>query len=1066
MEFDEPALFTSKLHHALNADYRADESIHLSGLLPRAEFASAAKERIAARARDLVTAVRRDRGHDSGIDAFMREYELSSQEGVVLMCLAEALLRIPDSETVDRLIEDKIGSSDWERHLGGSESLFVNASTWALMLTGRLLRPADSPERTFGSVMRRLARRSGEPFIRQAVRQAMRIMGRQFVMGRSIDEALQRARSAERLGYRYSYDMLGEAARTDADARRYFERYRAAIEAVGAEAPGRGPYDSPGVSVKLSALHPRYELASRDRVMEELLPRAQTLARLAAERDINLTVDAEEAARLDISLEVLDAVSADPTITGWQGLGLAVQAYQKRAFRLLDYLASLAERDGRRLMVRLVKGAYWDTEIKLAQQQGLDGYPVFTRKANTDVSYLACARRLLGDPGHFYAQFATHNAHTVAYILEAAGDGAEFEFQRLHGMGEALYARIVEEAEQPLPCRIYAPVGSHEDLLPYLVRRLLENGANTSFVNRIVDEHAPVDEIIADPVSRVRSYSRIPHPRIPLPADLYGAERRNARGVDLTDAEHLHWLRRGMSEADRRRWEAAPLIGGRPARTPQAPVTSPADRRRTVGYVAHARPEDVDTALERACRAAEDWDAEPAEDRAACVECYADLLEAEMPTLVALCAREAGKHIPDGVAEVREAVDFCRYYAAQARRELAAPTALPGPTGERNQLSLHGRGVFACISPWNFPLAIFTGQITAALVTGNAVVAKPAEQTSLVGAYATQLMHRAGIPVDVLQLLPGDGPGVGALLVADERIAGVAFTGSVETARRINRQLADRQGPIVPLIAETGGQNAMIVDSSALLEQVVADVLKSSFQSAGQRCSALRVLYVQSDVAERFLEMLAGAMAELRIGDPWHLATDVTPVIDDDARGMLERHLRDMDERARPIHRCRLGRGTEHGTYVAPAAYELDSLAQLPGERFGPILHVIRYRARERDRVVDEINAAGYGLTFGIHSRIDTTVRQVTSRIKAGNAYVNRNMIGAVVGVQPFGGERLSGTGPKAGGPHYLHRFVVERALSVDTTAAGGNASLMSLQDEEDEDRALIRPEPQRFGRD
>ncbi len=1063
MYFERPSIFDNPLYESVNAAYRADEAKVVHELLREADLSEYARGRIADRARALVKEVRRESTHGSGIDAFMHEYELSSQEGVVLMCLAEALLRIPDSETVDKLIEDKIGGSNWEKHVGASESMFVNASTWGLMLTGRILRHQDSPQRNFRTVLQRLVRRSGEPVIRQAVRQAMRIMGRQFVMGRDIEEALKRARPLEKQGYRYSYDMLGEAARTDDDALRFFEEYEGAIEAIGRLAGGRGPIESPGVSVKLSALHPRYELAHRDRALEELLPRLRALAHMAAERDINFTVDAEEAGRLGLSLELIEAISGDPELAGWNGFGLALQAYQKRAFPVIDFLADMAERHGRRLMVRLVKGAYWDTEVKLAQEQGVEEYPVFTRKANTDVSYLACAKKMLADPKHFYPQFATHNAHSLAYVLEVAGDNRAFEFQRLHGMGEALYEEVVPPEKEGIACRIYAPVGSHEDLLAYLVRRLLENGANSSFVNRIVDEKTPIDEIIADPIAEVASYRNVRHPRIPLPKDLYGEERRNARGVDLTDISHLAWLKKGMDAADARTWHAAPLVGERPVRTEGEPVLSPADHEHRVGTVAWATEEDVQAALDIATAAAVDWDRTPATERAACLERYADLLEQEMPTLIALCCREAGKHIPDGVAEVREAVDFCRFYAAQARREFAAPMVLPGPTGERNTLSLHGRGVFICISPWNFPLAVFTGQVAAALVAGNAVIAKPAEQTSLIGCYAVQLMHQAGIPKNVLHVLPGDGPTVGGPLTSDPRIAGVAFTGSEGTAKLINRTLAERKGAIIPLIAETGGQNAMIVDSSALPEQVVADVLKSSFQSAGQRCSALRVLYIQQDIADRVIEMLTGAMAELRTGDPWRLGTDVTPVIDADARDMLTGHAGRMQREATLLYRCDLPTDAGAGSFFPAQAIELETLDQLGEEKFGPILHVLRFRGRDLDSLVDRLNATGYGLTFGIHSRIDRTVEQVTSRMRVGNAYVNRNMIGAVVGVHPFGGGGLSGTGPKAGGPRYLYRFATERSLSVDTTAAGGNASLMSLEEEDVGDEPLMLPEPQRY---
>ncbi|MCK9514643.1 MAG: bifunctional proline dehydrogenase/L-glutamate gamma-semialdehyde dehydrogenase PutA [Ottowia sp.] len=1063
MIHEAPAQTRDPAYRAVLEHYRCDETVQVHRLLKAARLPPEATERVVARAARLVQGVRAQQVHGSGIDAFMQQYDLSSQEGVVLMCLAEALLRIPDSATVDRLIEDKIGGSDWESHLGASASTFVNASTWALMLTGRILRHEDQPQRNFRDVMQGLLRRGGEPMIRQALRQAMRIMGRQFVLGRTMAEATRNARALEKRGYTHSYDMLGEAARTDADAQRYFAAYQHAIETCGKASASRGPIASPGVSVKLSALHARYELAQRQRVLAELLPRMRELAHMAAGYDINLTMDAEEAARLDLSLEIFDRLSADTRLAQWQGLGLAVQAYQKRAFDVIDWLAVVAERDGRRIMTRLVKGAYWDTEIKLAQEQGLDGYPVFTRKVNTDVSYMACARKLLADRKHFYAQMATHNAHTLAYVREVAGHD-DFEFQRLHGMGEVLYAQVMEGEEAMAPgCRIYAPVGAYEDLLAYLVRRLLENGANSSFVNRIVDRQEPVAHLVADPAAAAEANEPIWHPRIVLPAQLYGAERLNSRGTDLSDVLELDALASGMEAADKQDWHAAPLISGHEAEREFHPVYSPADRRRRVGRVAWATAEDMDVALAAAKAAASRWDATPAAERAACLRRYAALLEQHTPALVALCAREAGKHIPDGVAEVREAVDFCRYYALQVEREFALPMRLPGPTGERNTLSLHGRGVFVCISPWNFPLAIFTGQVAAALGAGNAVIAKPAEQTSLIGHHAVTLMHEAGIPGDVLQFLPGDGPTVGAALVADTRVAGVAFTGSLATAKSINRQLAAREGPIIPLIAETGGQNAMIVDSSALLEQVVTDVVKSSFQSAGQRCSALRVLFVQADIADALLDMLKGAMTELSIGDPWSLATDVTPVIDSEACTRLGDYARDAERRFRLIQRCDLTEAAKAGTFVAPQAFELDSIEQLGDEQFGPILHVLRFRSHELDAVVDAINRMGFGLTFGIHSRIDTTVERVTRRIHAGNAYVNRNMIGAVVGVHPFGGEGLSGTGPKAGGPHYLHRFATERALSINTTAAGGNASLMSLQEDAPAGAGMIKPEPQRY---
>jgi RHH-type proline utilization regulon transcriptional repressor/proline dehydrogenase/delta 1-pyrroline-5-carboxylate dehydrogenase len=1048
MIFASPPPPTTELRRRLRAAYRADEAACIETLLKEAELPPDALDRIAARARELVRRVRELRVGQGGLDAFLHTYQLSTREGVVLMCLAEALLRIPDADTADLLIKDKLAGADWERHLGSSESLFVNASTWALMLTGRVMRLDEGAGRDLGGVLRRLVTRSGEPVIRQAVVQAMKILGRQFVMGRTIEEAIERAQTLEARGFRYSYDMLGEAARTMHDAERYDRAYHAAIAVIGRAAAGRGPIESPGISVKLSALHPRYEFAQSARVMAELVPRLKSLAQAAKAVGIGFTVDAEEAERLDLSLDVIEAVSGDPALAGWDGFGLAVQAYQKRGGLLIDWLADMAHRHQRRLMVRLVKGAYWDSEIKWSQERGLPDYPVFTRKASTDVSYLACARKLLADPAAFYPQFATHNAHSLAAILELAGGRRDYEFQRLHGMGEALYDEVVGPDKLGVAARIYAPVGSHEDLLAYLVRRLLENGANTSFVNRIVDENAPIDDLIADPVAKVRRLPVKPHPRIAPPARLFGEERPNSRGIDLTDLDELRPLAEAMSTAARSGWGAAPIIGGRAGTGRARAIHDPADRRRAVGQVVEASAAEVDQAVARAARVAEDWDATPAAERAACLDRAADLMEQGRAELMALCVREAGKTVPDALAEIREAVDFCRYYAARARADFAAPLALPGPTGERNQIELHGRGVFACISPWNFPLAIFCGQVTAALAAGNAVIAKPAEQTPLIAAAAVRLLHRAGVPADVLHLLPGDGPNAGAPLVGDGRVAGVAFTGSTETARAINRALAGRNGPIVPLIAETGGQNAMIVDSSALPEQVVRDVLISSFQSAGQRCSALRVLFVQRDIAGKIEEMLAGAMAELRAGDPALLSTDVGPVIDDEARKTLEAHAERMAREGKLISEVPLGPETSHGSFLAPRAFRIDRLDRLEREVFGPILHVIHFETGRLDSVLDAINATGYGLTLGIHSRIDETVRRIHGRLRVGNAYVNRNMIGAVVGVQPFGGEGLSGTGPKAGGPRYLHRFATERTLTIDTTAAGGNASLMSLEEE------------------
>ncbi|WP_431862081.1 bifunctional proline dehydrogenase/L-glutamate gamma-semialdehyde dehydrogenase PutA [Azospirillum sp.] len=1026
---------------AIDRLYRADETAVVTALARAAALPEEARRRVQAEAARLVEGVRASRIRFGVLDAFLQEFGLSSQEGVALMCLAEALLRIPDAETADALIRDKIGAADWRRHLGKADSLFVNASTWALMLTGRVvnLDGGDEPTR----VLDRLVGRVGEPIIRQAMMQAMRILGRQFVLGRTIDEALGRARDDEKLGYTHSFDMLGEAARTADDAQRYFDLYAMAIGAIGGARNGRDVFRSPGISVKLSALHPRYELAQRDRVMAELLPRVKDLALMAKAQGIHLTVDAEEADRLDLSLDLIEAVFRDPALNGWEGFGLAVQAYQKRALPLVGWLEDLARSVGRRLMVRLVKGAYWDSEIKRAQERGLDGYPVFTRKASTDVSYLACARRLLAARDAFYPAFATHNAHTVASVREMAGDNEGYEFQRLHGMGEPLYHQVVGP---DTPVRIYAPVGSHEDLLAYLVRRLLENGANSSFVNRIQDEQVPVAAIVADPVARVASLPAKPHPGIPLPAALFGAERRNSDGIDLSDAAQTTPLLDHVTAE--RRWSATPLVAGLAADRLPTALHDPADRRRIVGHVVEATAEDADRALSVAVAAQRAWAARPVAERAACLDRLGDLLEAERNELVALLVREAGKTIPDALAEVREAVDFCCYYAARARADFE-PKLMPGPTGERNELRLTGRGVFVCISPWNFPLAIFLGQVAAALVAGNAVVAKPAEQTPLIAAHATALAHRAGVPAEVLHLLPGDGAAVGGRLVADRRVAGVAFTGSTETAQRIGLTLMQRGGPMVPFIAETGGQNAMIVDNSALPEQVVDDVVTSAFRSAGQRCSALRVLFVQDGIAPKVIRMLQGAAAELRLGDPGLLSTDVGPVIDADAQAMLMRHTERMTREGTPLFAGTLPPHCAHGSFVAPHAFEIDRLDRLEREVFGPILHVIRWQGDRLDAVLDAIEATGYGLTLGIHTRIDRTARRITERMAVGNTYVNRNMIGAVVGVQPFGGEGLSGTGPKAGGPHYLYRFAAERTLTVNTTAAGGNASLVSLGEEE-----------------
>jgi RHH-type proline utilization regulon transcriptional repressor/proline dehydrogenase/delta 1-pyrroline-5-carboxylate dehydrogenase len=1022
--------------NALRAAYRMDEAACVRERGERARLTAAEKIATDRLARELVTAVRARRAF--GIEAFLREYGLDTREGIVLLCVAEALLRIPDNATADRLIRDKVGGAEWDRHLGQSPSLFVNASTWGLMLTGRVVRfePDDG-------AVRRLVGRAGEPVVRAALLQAMKILGHQFVLGRDIREAMSHAAPDEKKGVRFSYDMLGEGARTEDDAQRYLKRYAEAIAALGANARGATIADRPGISVKLSALHPRYEFAKRRRLHNELLPRIVELAALARTHNVGLCIDAEEADRLEPSLDLIERLAYDPALAGWDGLGLAAQAYQKRGLPLIAWLEDLARRTKRRLMVRLVKGAYWDTEIKRAQESGVEGYPVFTRKVATDVSYLACARALFAAGDRLYPQFATHNAHTVAAVLAFASARTDFEFQRLHGMGEALYEEL--RARKQVSVRVYAPVGAHEDLLPYLVRRLLENGANTSFVNRIHDEKEPIERLIADPMDHVAQLKTIPHPRIPLPRDLYAPERANARGLDLTDPEHIARLRQQLPE--KHDWHSAPIVAGKRVEGQGRAVTNPATGE-TIGTAIPATAATVDRAITIAHGAAETWDRTPASQRAAALRRAADALETAMPELLSLCVLEGGRIFPDAVAEVREAVDFLRYYAARAEELFARPRPLPGPTGEKNELWLHGRGVFACISPWNFPLSIFVGQVAAALAAGNAVLAKPAEQTTLIACRAVELLHASGVPTDVLQFVPGPGREVGARLVADPRVAGVNLTGSTETAAGIHKSLASRPGPIGVLLAETGGLNAMIADSSALTEQLVDDAVLSAFDSAGQRCSALRLLFVQDEVADKTLTMLAGAMAELAVGDPRWLATDVGPVIDAVARDMLLRHIEEMRRSQRVVFQTPFA--AESGTFVPPTLVELDSPGALQKEVFGPILHVVRFAAGRLDQVCEAINASGYGLTLGVHSRIDEVVNEVRTRTKVGNLYVNRSIIGAVVGVQPFGGEGLSGTGPKAGGPYTLLRYATERVTSVDTTAAGGNASLFAVAGEEE----------------
>lgn len=1044
--------FTDQFHHSLaplggvSQRYLAGEEPLVAELAGIAALNDPLRGKVRETAERLVHAVRRDSAGEGGIDAFLQQYDLSSQEGVLLMCIAEALLRIPDDETADALIADKITSAEWRDHLGESESLFVNASTWGLMLTGRLLKLDEAVKRNPAQVLKKLASRAGEPVVRTAMRQAMRIMGHQFVMGRTIEEALARSRRKNGRRYRYSFDMLGEAAVTAADAARYFDSYAFAVARIGESAePGESVFSVPGISVKLSALHPRYAWQKAGRVLEELVPRVAELALKAREAGIALTIDAEEADRLELSLDVFVRVYRDPRLAGYEGFGLAVQAYQRRATDVIRWLESLSSETKRRIPVRLVKGAYWDTEIKRAQEQGLESYPVFTRKPHTDVSYLACARLLLGAGEALYPQFATHNAHTLASVMHFAGSRADFEFQRLHGMGEELYAEVIDPEKFARPCRVYAPVGSHEDLLPYLVRRLLENGANTSFVHRIVDEGVDVEEIVADPVAMAQKTGFRPHSRIPSPLDIYQPERTSSRGYNLPDRGVTRKLLEAMQQACAAERRAGPIVGGKTLVGDEQPSRNPADRRQVVGVCAQADAAAVEKALALAVAAQPGWDRTPAAQRAAALRKASDLYERHAPELMALCVREAGKTIPNAVSEVREAVDFLRYYAARAEHLFGDPVLLPGPTGERNLLGLRGRGVFACISPWNFPLAIFTGQVSAALAAGNAVLAKPAEQTPLIAHRAVELLLEAGVPPEVLHFLPGDGAAVGGRAVADPRIAGVAFTGSGETARIINRTLAEREGPLAMFIAETGGQNAMFVDSSALPEQVVADSVYSAFDSAGQRCSALRVLCLQDDIAPRVLELLRGAMEELAIGDPALLSTDVGPVIDEEAQALLAAHVRRLDGRV--VHQCRLPDSARKGTFIAPVAAEIGRIDELEREVFGPVLHVLRFAGNRFEEAVEAVNRTGYGLTMGLHSRIDSRARSFVELSGAGNNYINRNMIGAVVGVQPFGGRGLSGTGPKAGGPHYLPRFGSEYSVSNNITAVGGNASLLSLED-------------------
>ena len=1010
--FAPPVQPQSALRQAITAAYRRAEPDCMAPLLEAATVSPEQADTIRATARKLVQALR-SKAKGTGVEGLVQEYSLSSQEGVALMCLAEALLRIPDAATRDALIRDKIATGDWKSHLGGGRSLFVNAATWGLVITGKLTSTVN--DKGLSAALTKLISRAGEPVIRRGVDMAMRMMGEQFVTGQTIGEAINRSKALEAQGFQYSYDMLGEAATTAKDAERYYHDYEQAIHAIGKASAGRGVYGGPGISIKLSALHPRYARAQAQRVMDELLPRVKSLMLLAKRYDIGLNIDAEEADRLELSLDLLEAIALDPELGNWQGLGFVVQAYSRRCPFVLDYIIDLARRSNRRIMVRLVKGAYWDAEIKRAQLDGLEDFPVFTRKVHTDVSYIGCAAKLLAARDVIFPQFATHNAQSLATIYHLAGPEfkiGDYEFQCLHGMGEPLYSEVVGKKNLDRPCRFYAPVGTHETLLAYLVRRLLENGANSSFVNRIADPNIPIDSLLEDPVVAVKSMAApgAQHEKISKPADLYGA-RINSAGLDLANEQTLSSLSEALVASAEMEWKAVPLGATGSAKA----VLNPGDLNDIVGFVTEPTDADVRQGLEAA--AASSWPKTSVEDRAACLEKAADLMQAKLPVLLGLIMREAGKSAPNAIAEVREAIDFLRYYAAEARSTFGPQQQALGPV--------------VCISPWNFPLAIFIGQVAAALVAGNPVLAKPAEETPLIAAEGIRLLHEAGVPADAVQLLPGDGK-TGAQLVGAEQTAGVMFTGSTEVARLIQKQLTARvssDGQPIPLIAETGGQNAMIVDSSALAEQVVADVIASAFDSAGQRCSALRVLCLQDDVAERTLTMLKGALHELRIGRTDRLSVDVGPVITLEAKENIEQHIEAMRALGNRIEQITLAGDTDKGTFVPPTIIELTSLSDLKREVFGPVLHVIRFKREKLDRLIDDINATGYGLTFGLHTRLDTTIAHVLSRVKAGNLYVNRNIIGAVVGVQPFGGRGLSGTGPKAGGPLYLGRLTKNAPL-------------------------------------
>lgn len=1025
------------LRAAINQAYLADENDCVGELL--AGLGTYDPVKVGDSAKTLVNAVRAKKNQQSPIEAFLREYQLNSQEGIVLMGIAEALLRIPDSATQDLFLQEKLTHADWQNHLQHSDSFLVNLSSQALLFTSQFEDHVLLSERHWFPVFEKLLSRIGAPLIRSALKQVMHYLAEQFVFADSIQQAVQRCE--QETAYRYSFDMLGEAALTADDAERYYHAYLSALNKLAEHAASADIYANPGISIKLSALCPRYEPLQHSRAVKELTDKLLTLAQQARIANISITIDAEESERLEMSLDIFAAVFTHPDLSAWSGLGLAVQAYQKRALPTLRWLAGLAENQRSKIPLRLVKGAYWDSEIKRAQENGLSNYPVFTHKSATDIAYLACSQFILSRPDVFYPQFASHNAHTLAAVYHCGKQHPGYEFQRLHGMGEALYHEIIEAQNWQNPCRIYAPVGHFHELLPYLVRRLLENGANTSFINQLDSPDISVEELTRDPVERV--ITSMKNPQIVLPGSLYGEQRLNSEGLNLADPELLQQLQKTLDTLADKQWQASPLIDGRHYSGEQHPVINPYDNRLTVGSVIYADNKVIEQALNGAAQAFTEWRLESAATRADYLQKAADLLEQHRLELVSLCIREGGRTIKDALAEVREAVDYCRYYAQSALELFSVPLKLPGPTGEENLLYHYGRGVFVCISPWNFPLAIFIGQITAALAAGNTVIAKPASQTVLTALRCVEILHQAGIPEAVLQFVPASGSLTGQHLLPDSRVAGVAFTGSTETAQFINRQLAQHHQAIVPLIAETGGQNVMIADSSALLEQLVQDAIVSAFNSAGQRCSALRVVFVQQEIADKTIAMLTGAMQELTMGDPGVYNTDVGPVIDQAALVSLKVHLEKMQQQAKLLYQLPLDDSLRQGSFFPPSLVEISALSQLTQEVFGPVLHLIRYRASELDQVIDAVNATGYGLTLGIHSRIDANIRTIRQGVKVGNIYVNRNMIGAVVGVQPFGGMGLSGTGPKAGGPDYLRRFVCEQTVTTNTAAIGGNASLL-----------------------